>query len=109
MFLNQTAEQVLTARNITDDVSYANADDFGMSDAKNTSNATFYTSDNIYAHPMFIYMPSSKQVLVVHSPAFVVNGSGQLLSVDPAYEQTTITSANLGGISNIAANAFKDT
>lgn len=109
MFLNQTAEQVRATRNITDGVSYADVSAFGMSDAKSTSNATFYTSDNAYAHPMFIYMPNSKQVLVVHSPAFVVNGSGRLLSVDPAYEQTTITSADLGGVSDIDAGAFKDT
>lgn len=109
VFLNQTAEQVRMTRNITDDVSYADASAFGMSDAKNASNATFYTSDNAYAHPMFIYMPDSKQVLVVHSQAFVVNGSGRLLSVDPVYEQPTITSAELDGISDIAANAFKDT
>lgn len=109
MFLNVTAEQVRAKRNIADNAAYADAGDFGLSDAENTSNAAFYTSDNDYAHPMFIYMPDSKKVLVVHSQAFVVDRSGRLLSVDPVYEQMTITSADLDNISNIVAGAFKNT
>lgn len=109
VFLNQTANQVRSIRSIADDESYADADSFGLASVKDTSLARFYTSDNKYAHPMFIYMPDSKKVLVVHSPAFDVDHSGKLLSVDPVYEQTTISSACLSGISGIAKGAFKNT
>lgn len=109
IFLNQTAAGVRATRNITDNMSTAKADEFGLFSAGNKSNAAFYASDNEYTHPMFIYMPNSENVLVVHSPTFAVNNVGQLLSVDPAYEQTIITSADLDGITNIAENTFSST